>query len=472
MIFTSDVYVVFLLVVFALHWLLPSAARRPFLIAASYVFYASWSWKYLALLLSVSLFNWAYARWVLARSERGAVLGLGILVNVAVLVYFKYTRFLIDNLHGLSATLGAHWALPAVNILLPLGVSFFTFQGIAYLVDVASGDELFTSLRDFLLFKGFWPQLIAGPITRVSEMRDQIEVRRTRSNADFAAGARRIVIGFNKKLVLADSISPLVEKVFAAGAAPTGLDALIGTAGFALQIYFDFSAYSDIAIGTARLFGFVFPENFAWPYGAASPQEFWNRWHMTLSRWIRDYVFTPLSFAFRRQPRVENLWLIVAMTICGLWHGANWTFVVWGLWHGVLLALNRTVLKGGFDRATRGTGGVRVAGVAVTFTLVNVGWVFFRAANLPQAFDLLAAIATLRGGPHLHVLGRFDAALVPGIVAALALADLARLPAANFARRLGERPWFQPVRPLADVALVHLAILFGGAAKPFVYFRF
>lgn len=470
MIFTSDVYVVFLGVVFLLHWILPRSVRKPFLIAASYLFYASWSWKYLALLLGVSLFNWAWGRWMV-RSRHAWALAFGIAVDVLVLVWFKYTGFLLANVQHAAAAAGLAWTAPVLHILLPLGVSFFTFQGIAYLIDVASGDDPFDSLPDFLLFKGFWPQLIAGPITRVEEMRGQIETPRRWADADFAAGARRILIGFLKKLALADSLAPVVERVYTTGAAPGGLDAIVATAAFALQIYFDFSAYSDIAIGSARLFGFVFPENFAWPYGAHSPQEFWNRWHMTLSRWIRDYVFTPLSFASRRSPHLVGLWLVVAMTICGLWHGAQWTFVIWGFWHGVLLVLNRTLLRVPFERAARG-GIARIAGVLATFLLVSVGWVFFRAPGVAPAFDLLGAVFTLRGGAHLHVLARADALLVGAILAALVVADLAKDRVVAALHALAAQPWFFPMRPLADLVLLHAAILFGGATRPFVYFQF
>lgn len=472
MIFTSDLYVLFLIAAFALHWLLPERARKPFLIAASYVFYASWSWRYLFLLLGVSLFNWAYARWAVARVQKSGVLLLGIAVNVGVLAYFKYAGFFLDNVRIVAGALGVPWALPVLHVTLPLGISFFTFQGVAYLVDVASGDPPLPRLMDFLLFKGFWPQLIAGPIVRISEIRDQIETRRRVTSADLAAGARRILIGFNKKLVLADSLSGAVESVFAAGAAPTGLDSLLATVAFGFQIYFDFSAYSDIAIGSARLFGFTLPENFNWPYVAASPQEFWNRWHMTLSRWIRDYVFTPMSFALRRRPRLEDLALLGAMTICGLWHGANWTFVLWGVWHGVLLVANRTFMKRWWTPGADAGPARRAAQVGSTFVLVSVGWVLFRARSVRQAAAMLGSIATLRGGFHLAALAPTSALLIVAVVAGFALAAALRGRIAAAAARLARAPAWLPMRPLADVMLIHLAIVFGGSIKPFVYFQF
>jgi D-alanyl-lipoteichoic acid acyltransferase DltB (MBOAT superfamily) len=473
MIFTSDIYVVFLLAVFAVHWLLPARARKPFIILASYAFYASWNWRYLPLLLGVSLFNWAYARWVLARVERRGVLLFGIAVNAGVLGYYKYADFFLANVRATAHALDMTWAIPTLEIALPLGISFFTFQGIAYLVDVASGDKPLEPLEDFLLFKGFWPQLIAGPIIRIHEIRAQIETKRPFVAADVAAGARRILIGFCKKLVVADSLAPAVEKVFARGAAPTGLDCVLGTVGFALEIYFDFSAYSDIAIGSARLFGFQFPENFNWPYSAATPQEFWNRWHMTLSRWIRDYVFTPLSFTFRRQPWMENLSLIGAMTICGLWHGARWTFVLWGAWHGLLLVLTRFIPRDRLPSAPGASPIVRAFGIVVTFALVNAGWVLFRAPSVHQAVGMYRAALTLRGGPHLALLDGSQAVLVLAVLAALVAASFLRGSAARLAQRLyGGGWWGIPARALSDVALLHMAIVFSGSNKPFVYFQF
>lgn len=473
MIFTSDVYVVFLIAVFGLHWLLPVAVRKPFLIAASYLFYASWNWRYVFLLIALSLFNWSYARWLLTRYNRRAILLFGIFVNVGVLAYFKYANFFLDSVHAITAALGASWVFPVLQITLPLGISFFTFQGVAYLVDVASGEDPLRPLTDFLLFKALWSQLIAGPIIRISEIRTQIQSPRPLTSANVAAGARRIILGFNKKLVLADSIAPAVDRVFAAGAAPTGLDCLLGTLGFGLQIYFDFSAYSDIAIGSALLFGFVFPENFNWPYSAASPQEFWNRWHMTLSRWIRDYVFTPLSFAFRRQPRMQDLCLAGAMAICGLWHGANWTFVLWGLWHGGLLILNNTFLKGWYTRNSQGAWPRRAATVVTTFALVNLGWILFRAVTLSQAWSMLTAIATLRGGFTLVCLPASAAVLVLAVLAGLVIAfwSSPALTRTWEGLRTGPR-WLRPARPLVDVALIHLAVVFMGSTKPFVYFQF
>lgn len=474
MIFTSYAYVVFLLTAFVIHWSLPPAWRKPFLVAASYVFYCSWKWPFGFLLLGVSLFNWSYGRYVVARSDSARPLALGILVNLTPLIYFKYTNFLVTNVAGLAGIFGSGWHPRALDIILPLGISFFTFQGIAYLIDVASGDRPFERPLDFLLYKGFWPQLIAGPIIRPGEIREQILGERVVSAEDVSFGCRRILFGFFKKVCLADTLAPYVDAVYLAGPAPHAVDAAVATLGFGLQIYFDFSAYSDIAIGTARLFGFRFPENFEWPYSARSPQEFWSRWHMTLSRWIRDYVFTPMTFAARRYPKSVPVWLIVAMAACGLWHGAQWTFVVWGLWHGGLLAVGeaRNRARAGMSAASPG----RIpaaAGTIVTMGLVMLGWVFFRAQSMAHALGLFRTMFTLEGGLRPAVLRENGVLIVVAIFAGLLLAQTLRGLASRWRTVLAaEARWAAAARGLGYALLAVLIIVMDHEAQAFVYFQF
>jgi alginate O-acetyltransferase complex protein AlgI len=453
--------------------MLPERFRKYFLVFASYVFYASWKWQFCFLLLGLSLFNWAYGRWLLAGAKTMRPLVVGILINLAALVYFKYTNFLIANAAAVADLFGVNWRPSPADIILPLGISFFTFQGIAYLFDVAAGDEPFESLTDFLLFKGFWPQLIAGPIVRLHEMRPQIEGMRTIDYADVSEGGRRILQGAFKKMVLADNIAPYVVMVFVQGAAPNAIDAFTATLGFALQIYFDFSAYSDIAIGTARLFGFRFPENFNWPYAAFSPQDFWNRWHMTLSRWIRDYLFTPMTFASRRRPQLAPLWLLLAMAICGLWHGAQWTFVLWGVWHGVLLAANHTFAKSFFAEPQRNRVVRRIVQTAVTVVLVCAGWILFRAVSVEQAASMFTTIITLKGGLHASVL-RENAILIIGLIAiALFVLQSARQPFARlFESSITAQSMVRWGRPIGYAAMLAAVIIFDQEAKAFVYFQF
>ena len=477
MIFTSYTYAVFLTAAFVIHWAIPERFRKPFLIFASYVFYATWKWQFGFLLLALSLFNWMYGRWILPRASTMIPLAVGILSNLSALVYFKYSNFLIANAAAVAQLFGSGWRPSPADIVLPLGISFFTFQGIAYLFDVAAGEEPLESLTDFLLFKALWPQLIAGPIVRLAEMRGQIQSRRSIDYVDFAEGSRRILQGAFKKMVLADNIAPFVEMVFLASAKPNAVDVVAGTVGFGLQIYFDFSAYSDIAIGSARLFGFRFPENFNWPYTAVSPQEFWNRWHMTLSRWIRDYLFTPLTFVGRRRPRLAPLWLLVTMALCGLWHGAQWTFVVWGIWHGILLTANQTFAKKFFaDPSTRASPpnhARRVVRSGVTLFLVYVGWVLFRAHSLRQAFDDFAAVIHWRGGMRPAVLNENGILLIAMIGVGLLVVqtirtrwEMLQVSPTLVGRTLR---WSLPVGYAAMLASI---IIFDQEARAFVYFQF
>lgn len=470
MIFTSYTYVAFLAAAFLIHWMLPRGARKPFLIAASYVFYASWDWRFAFLLLGVSIFNWAYARYVLAAKTPGP-LWPGIVVNLIPLLIFKYAGFLYENVAAVGRAAGASWAseMP-FQILLPLGISFFTFQGIAYLIDVATGEEPF-GFVDFLLYKALWPQLIAGPIIRPGEIRADLTGERTLDYEDCACGVRRILFGFAKKIILADNIAPVVDSVFASHS-PNALDVGVAMVAFGLQVYFDFSAYSDIAIGSARLFGFRFPENFNWPFVAKSPQEFWNRWHMTLSRWIRDYVFTPMAFATRGKPWMANVWLVVAMAIFGLWHGAKWTFVVWGVWQGFLLVANQTVLKRFFQRASESWLRGLIA-ATVTFSLITAGWLLFRAESLAQTADFVRALVTMRGGVRPSML-RLNGLLVVFLsFCAMLLAQTMRHWAAALAAREGRtQTILRALRPVAYATLIVAVIIFDQEAKQFVYFQF
>jgi alginate O-acetyltransferase complex protein AlgI len=475
--FASYGYLVFLAAAFVLHWALPARLRRPFLVLASYAFYASWNWPYAFLLLAVSIFSWAWGLLLEKKEEPGGLLLIGIAVELAPLLYFKYTNFFVQNLGSLARVAGAHWQPRLFDIALPLGISFFTFQGIAYLVDVATGEPPFRRLRDFVLYKAFWPQLIAGPIVRPAEIREQIEEDRTLSYDDLAEGAKRIVAGLFKKMVVADLVGTYVDQVFVPNAHPAAIDGIVAILGFGLQVYFDFAGYSDVAIGSARLFGYRFPENFDWPYVSRSPQEFWARWHMSLSRWIRDYVFTPISFTFRSSPRMGLVGLVFAMALCGLWHGAAWTFVLWGVWHGVFLVLNQTLLKrlfAGLDGDSPARTSARgLAAALVTLFVANAGWLLFRAQSVQQALEIARAIVTLRGGLRPAVL-RENGVLIVGLVYCGTLAaQMLRPRSRRLVAALGAWPRFRNAAFGTAYALSLLAIVvFDQEAKTFVYFQF
>jgi D-alanyl-lipoteichoic acid acyltransferase DltB (MBOAT superfamily) len=475
MIFTSYTYLAFLAVTFAIYWSLPRSWRNTFLIVMSYAFYCSWRWQYGFLLAGVSLFTWRYGAFLADRSDVRRWLGLGIAVELLPLIYFKYTPFLADNVNGVAGLLRARPLVRVPEILLPLGISFFTFQGIAYLVDVVSGAERIRRPRDFFLYKAFWPQLIAGPIVRPDEIREQIESDRQIDYADVAAGMRRILDGMFKKGVLADTLAPLVDSVFSPTASPAALDVVAATLGFGMQIYFDFSGYSDIAIGSARLFGFRFPENFDLPYAARSWQQFWGRWHMSLTRWIRDYVFTPMTFASRARPRMTAVWLLLAMALCGLWHGARWTFVAWGIIHGVLLLLNHTVLRRPLAEAERAAAGSlrAVFAWALVMSTVTLAWLFFRAQSLAQAGSMLSAVVHAHGGIRPAVM-RENGLLVIGclFVALMAYQILARPTRLIISRFESNSLVWRPLAGAYYCAVVVATIIFESNTKAFVYFQF
>ncbi len=462
MLFTTYSYFAFLLLAVAGHWLLRAPlARSMWLIICSLTFYTFTQGPFVAVLLAYVLFNW-WAGLRLATNPHRKSLLLGVLAaNLLPLLYYKYWPTLAGGL-----ALDAHGALLAsVPIAAPLGISFFAFQASAYVVDVSRGGQPIASLIDFTLFKTFWAQLVAGPIVRASELRSQLRVRTWNTTASVAA-CGRIVNGLTKKIVFSDLVAPFANQAFQA-AHPTFLDALFGTLAFGLQIYFDFSAYSDIAIGSAQLVGFKLPENFDWPYSARSPQEFWQRWHMTLSRWIRDYVFMPLTMHYRRNPIAATGSILFAMALCGVWHGAGWTFLLWGLWHGVLLAANATVLRKFFS-VSQEVKWRRWLAFAVTFVAVQLGWILFRAESVSQVMEFLSALFTMRSGLQRAAI-RENAIIIVGMLwLALLLVQqnrerIARVlstPAALWARA--------PLRAL-QVALI---ITMHQNATSFVYFQF
>ncbi|MCL4752389.1 MAG: hypothetical protein KJ015_19660 [Myxococcales bacterium] len=474
--FASYTYIAFLFATFVVHWLLPVKLRKPFLVVASYVFYCSWDWRFGFLLAAVSVFSWAWGL-LLVKKDGGPWLLVGVVVELLPLLYFKYTNFFLLNVAAVARAGGATWRPDALSIILPLGVSFFTFQGIAYLVDIASGEKPFRRLSDFLLFKGFWPQLIAGPIIRPEEIREQIEEPRQLDYGDVSEGTKRILSGLFKKVVVADTLAPIVDAVFLPNAQVAFVDVSVAVVAFGLQIYCDFAGYSEIAIGSARLFGYRFPENFDWPYLARSPQEFWQRWHMTLSRWIRDYVFTPLSFMSRRSPRLGPLWLVVAMALCGLWHGAAWTFVLWGLWHGTMLVANQTLLRplfAGLDSDPRARARLRgVLAWGVTSVGVFAGWLLFRAQNLGQVGSMLKTLVLLDGGIRPRVLRENEVLVAAVLVLGVLLVQLLRGRWSWVAERIRRRPRLRAAFVGAIAVLGMLAVIvLDKQSQAFVYFQF
>jgi alginate O-acetyltransferase complex protein AlgI len=369
---------------------LPAAAMVT-LVVASLVFYGYWNPKLVLLLLLSVAFNYYWSAW-LDRSQAYAklLLTIGIGVDLALLGYFKYTDFLLENLSrtGLVPRMEQH-------IVLPLGISFFTFVQIAYLVDIYRGTARRGGLLHYVTFATFFPQLIAGPIVRYREIVPCYGGLRlcARSHRNVAVGLGFIVLGLFKKTVLADAFVPWVDDAFGTTDKLSFIEAWGATLAYALQIYFDFSAYSDMAIGVGKLFNIDLPINFNSPYKATSVIDFWRRWHITLSRFLRDYLYIPLG-GNRKGAARQYVNLLATMLLAGLWHGAGWTFVLWGALHGAYLAVNHL-----FRRIARRLQWhvPALAGWAATFACVNVAWVFFRADSIGRALDIVKGMAGMNG---------------------------------------------------------------------------
>ncbi|MET0322604.1 MAG: MBOAT family protein [Duganella sp.] len=369
---------------------------------ASLFFYGYWDSRYLPLLLASILFNyWCGLRIAAATARRQLWLLGALAANLSLLAYYKYANFFIDSVNAVA---GAH--LEGWHIILPIGISFFTFTQIAFLVDCYRGLAGEYRLLHYTLFVSYFPHLIAGPVLHHKEMMPQFEHRRGVHAADFAVGLSIFVLGLSKKVLLADPLSVMVGPVFAPGAAPQLIEVWIGALAYAMQLYFDFSGYSDMAIGLSRLFGVRLPLNFNSPYQAADIGQFWRRWHMTLSRFLRDYLYVPLG-GNRSGPARRYRNLMATMLLGGLWHGAGWTFVVWGGLHGLYL-----VIQHGWT-AWRGARGPRWWGRPLTFLAVLAAWVVFRAPDLDTAADILHAMVGGNGVALPRAMAAYRAALDP-----------------------------------------------------------
>jgi alginate O-acetyltransferase complex protein AlgI len=458
------------------------------LLVASVLFYAKGGGAFTWLMLGSIAFNYWMAIAVdRAHGGRAARrwLAFAVAVNLTVLGIFKYANFFAENVNALAGTLG----LPRVDVphvLLPIGISFFTFHAISYVVDVYRRDATAQkSPVHAALYLLLFPQLIAGPIIRYRDIADQL-ARRIVSLDDFACGIRRFVIGLAKKVLIANVVAGPADRIFAMPFAElSAAHAWLGIVCYTLQIYFDFSGYSDMAIGLGRMFGFRFPENFRWPYIADSVQEFWRRWHISLSTWFRDYLYIPLG-GNRVSPARRYRNLITVFFLCGLWHGASWNFVIWGLWHGAFLVVERVISKSPGHQVARSPiaqpSGVRawpIWGHLYTLAVVMIGWVFFRAETLSGALAFLKAMAgATAAAPTPYTVWWY---LTPELWLALAAGMVGSAPwvpalSARLARV--ERPrlaWGVDLLGTATLMALLVASIMSMSARtynPFIYFRF
>ncbi|MEO8760665.1 MAG: MBOAT family protein [Bacteroidia bacterium] len=386
MLFSSTFFLLYFLpVFFTVYFLLPSFLKNYFIVLASVLFYAWGAPQFIFILLGTIVFNF-YAAHLLIKLKPGSqkkyLLVISIIVNLSLLLYFKYANFFVDNTNALLQSFGMQ-SLKVLRIALPIGISFFTFHQLSFIIDVyREVKPPMKKLSDYALYILLFPQLIAGPIIRYNEISDQIEGRDKKFNVDeILIGFLRFAIGLAKKVLIANVLGKEADRIFALPENELSFVlSWMGAITYTFQIYFDFSGYSDMAIGLARMMGFRFPENFNYPYIAQSITDFWRRWHISLSRWMRDYLYIPLGGNKVSDARLYfNLWVV--FLISGLWHGAEWTFILWGAYHGFFLAIERLFLL----KITSKIG--VVLRVIFTFFIVVFGWVLFRAKDVKQAFS-------------------------------------------------------------------------------------
>ncbi len=473
MFFDTPIFFVFLIVVVSLYWCLERRRQNIMLLVASYFFYGWWNWRFVSLILISTIVDFFASRYI-ARSNdrlrRRALLTLSLFLNFGFLGFFKYFNFFADSAASMLAAMGLpSFTFTTLRILLPPGISFYTFQAVAYIVDVYLGKlEPADSLVDYALFISFFPHLIAGPIQRPSHLLPQVQRPRVFDSQKFSDGLMLILSGLFRKCVIADNCALLANAAFSGSlGAPSLWTGLIGVYAFAWQIYADFSGYSDIARGAAQLMGFHFMVNFRQPYLATSLQDFWRRWHISLSTWLRDYLYIPLGGSRKGTAKTYRN-LMTTMLLGGLWHGANWTYVVWGGIHGFWLSLER-MIHGAEQPAeiekTRSTVFLWLSRIAL-FHLVCLTWIFFRAQSLSAALDYLRGMTVLRWQPQI----------IPAFIFLTAFAlPMFMVDCLMESRNEEYVMQFSPdrVRIAVGLAAVCLVVLFSGNLNnAFIYFQF
>ena len=475
MVFASPLFLFgFLPLVLAAYWIAPRRARNPVLLVASIAFYAWGEGRMVALVVASVLFNWTFGLAIERASgvSRTRWVALAVTVNLALLALFKYAGFATANVDALLRTLGQA-GVAVLALPLPLGISFYTFHAISYVVDVHKGNaRAERRLPDFALYILLFPQLIAGPIIRWRDIAGQIPTRVERL-ADVSYGVRRFVLGLAKKVLIANTLGAAADRVFAMPSSDlTAPLAWLGLVCYTLQIYFDFSGYSDMAIGLMRMFGFRILENFDYPYIARSIREFWRRWHISLSNWFRDYVYIPLGGNRRGRARAYAN-LAIVFLLCGLWHGASWNFVLWGAWHGLFLVVERARLSRLLDR-------LGAASHLYALVVVMIGWVLFRCDTLEHAGAFYAALAGQARGDSMRT--PVAELLDPLLALTLVVALIGSMPVAKVvslwrervvaSTRLGVVYLGLDVVWLGAAGIAATAWLASGTYNPFIYFRF
>ena len=482
MLFNSIDFAIFLPVVFFVYWFLVNKnikLQNFFIVVASYVFYGWWDWRFLSLLFFSTLVDYSIGLLLVKQQspvKKKRLLIISVAVNIGILVSFKYCNFFIDNFVTFFSFFGQNINARSLHIILPVGISFYTFQTLSYCIDIYRNK--IEPTRDFIAFASFvsfFPQLVAGPIERAKNLLPQFYQKRTFDVSKATDGMRQILWGLFKKMVIADGCAEYVNLIFNNSAAYNGSALALGVLFFAFQIYGDFSGYSDIAIGTARLFGFDLMKNFNFPYFSRDIAEFWRKWHISLTSWFRDYIYFPLGGSKNgKWITIRNTFII--FLLCGFWHGANWTFVFWGIINALyfipLLIFNRnrknieTIAQGRIMPTWK-----EFAAMLGTFTITLFAWIFFRAENISQAFDIIRVIfsATLFEIPDFS--GLFNAFVILLLIAVfMSIEWVGRSYPYAIANVVNtKKRW---VRWCIYYAIAMAIFLFAGKEQQFIYFQF
>ena len=474
MVFSSLLFIFFFLPLALISFYFPKIFSKKNILSSmiilsvlSFVFYFFGSGKMVILLFLSILINWYIGKYLISLESikrKKTLLIIGIVINISLLLYFKYTRFILDSLgYFIDISIA-----PELNPYLPIGISFYTFMAIAYLVDVYKDKKNQASLLEFGTFLSLFPHLVAGPIVRFQEISKELREQNTLTIDNFYNGIVRFTIGLGMKVLIADNIAPTVDKIFALeSSALTPLVAWLGAFAYTFQIYYDFAGYSAMAIGLALMFGFHFPENFNRPYLAHNISEFWRRWHMSLSRWFKDYVYIPLGGNQKGEFRTY-INLLIVFIVTGLWHGAALTFVIWGLYYGILLVLEKIFFKKfDFDK-------YKIISIFITFFFILIGWVIFRSDSIEDSFYFLNIMFSLQSISFISSISALGVYYDTLFILSLSLAILfSFIP--NFISKIKKYSKFYLSGEITVVFIILIFVsvyLTANDFKPFIYFRF
>ncbi|MCL4148652.1 UNVERIFIED_CONTAM: hypothetical protein GTU68_033949, partial [Idotea baltica] len=440
----------------------------------SYFFYGWWDWRFLFLILFSTILDYIIGHKIYKEKnekKRKTLLIISLLSNLGLLFYFKYFNFFIDSFIEIATTMGMSPSIYTLQIILPVGISFYTFQTLSYTIDIYKNKlKPESDFMVFATFVAFFPQLVAGPIVRAIDLLPQFKKNHRITYELISKGLFLIILGYFKKIVVADSLAPLVDDAFANPSAYTSLYMMISVVFYAFQIYCDFSGYSDIAIGLGKMMGYNFPINFNLPYLAKNFSDFWKRWHISLSSWLRDYLYIPLG-GNRKNIIFTQRNLMITMLLGGLWHGANWTFVIWGFLHGLYLILQRLILPINlFLKKIIPKPIVLFFGILITFIFVNIAWIFFRSQNISQAFEIIEKILSFEDMSFSGLRGKFVLAKSFFVIAILFFGELSYF---LFTNKIEKFYQINSIKLLVNAFLIWMILLFGTFSNNnFIYFQF